>query len=171
MPATQRLASSQTSPANQPDPKMQAKAEKMTRKAPESKSFAVNMFRGTVIPEQVFPYPDVLNPEQRETLEMLVSPTQKFFQECNDPAKNDAEEKVAEDTMQGLKEMGAFGLQVPTDLSGLGLNNTQYARLVEIVGAHDLGVGITLGAHQSIGFKVRCLNGRHFVTALKKIEC
>ncbi|KAJ8310973.1 hypothetical protein KUTeg_011474 [Tegillarca granosa] len=28
-----------------------------------------------------------------------------------------------------------------------------YARLVEIVGAHDLGVGITLGAHQSIGFK------------------
>ena len=28
------------------------------------------------------------------------------------------------------------------------MNNTQYARLVEIVGAHDLGVGITLGAHQ-----------------------
>lgn len=31
---------------------------------------------------------------------------------------------------------------------GLGLTNTQYARLVEIVGSHDLGVGITLGAHQ-----------------------
>lgn len=31
--------------------------------------------------------------------------------------------------------------------------NLQYARLVEIVGVHDLGVGITLGAHQSIGFK------------------
>lgn len=30
--------------------------------------------------------------------------------------------------------MGAFGLQVPTELSGLGMNNTQYARLVEIVG-------------------------------------
>jgi hypothetical protein len=29
-----------------------------------------------------------------------------------------------------------------------GLTNTQYARLVEIVGSHDLGVGITLGAHQ-----------------------
>lgn len=25
--------------------------------------------------------------------------------------------------------------------------------MVEIVGAHDLGVGIYLGAHQSIGFK------------------
>lgn len=29
----------------------------------------------------------------------------------------------------------------------------QYARLVEIVGMHDLGLAIILGAHQSIGFK------------------
>ena len=42
---------------------------------------------------------------------------------------------------------------MPQDLGGLGLCNTQYSRLVEIVGTHDLGVGITLGAHQSIGFK------------------
>lgn len=35
----------------------------------------------------------------------------------------------------------------------------QYARLVEIVGMHDLGVGITLGAHQSIGFKGILLYG------------
>jgi very long chain acyl-CoA dehydrogenase len=72
----------------------------------------------------------------------------------NNPAKNDALEGVEPQSLEGLWEMGAFGLQVPQDLGGLGLNNTQYARLVEIVGAHDLGVGITLGAHQSIGFKV-----------------
>ena len=29
----------------------------------------------------------------------------------------------------------------------------QYARLAEIVGMHDLGVSVILGAHQSIGFK------------------
>lgn len=71
----------------------------------------------------------------------------------NDPAKNDAEAQIEEGTLSGLWELGAFGLQVPTELGGLGLSNTQYARLVEVVGAHDLGVGITLGAHQSIGFK------------------
>lgn len=43
----------------------------------------------------------------------------------NDPAKNDALEKVEDHTMEGLKEMGAFGLQVPADLGGLGLSNTQ----------------------------------------------
>ncbi len=36
----------------------------------------------------------------------------------------------------------------------MGLTNTQYARLTEIVGGNDLGVGIFIGAHQSIGFKV-----------------
>merc|ERR1712134_128678 len=66
---------------------------------------------------------------------------------------NDELGKVPDDVLQGLKDLGAFGLQVPNEYDGLGLNNTQYARLTEIVGSHDLGVGITMGAHQSIGFK------------------
>uniref|UniRef100_A0A8C9YU26 Very long-chain specific acyl-CoA dehydrogenase, mitochondrial n=1 Tax=Sander lucioperca TaxID=283035 RepID=A0A8C9YU26_SANLU len=119
----------------------------------ESKSFAVNIFKGQIATAQVFPYPSALNEEQEQFLRELVGPVGKFFEEVNDPAKNDALEKVEDHTMEGLKEMGAFGLQVPADLGGLGLSNTQYARLVEIVGSHDLGVGITLGAHQSIGFK------------------
>uniref|UniRef100_A0A3Q3L2P3 Very long-chain specific acyl-CoA dehydrogenase, mitochondrial n=1 Tax=Mastacembelus armatus TaxID=205130 RepID=A0A3Q3L2P3_9TELE len=121
--------------------------------AKESKSFAVNIFKGQIATPQVFPFPSVLNEEQEQFLRELVGPVSKFFEEVNDPAKNDNLEKVEDHTMEGLKEMGAFGLQVPADLGGLGLSNTQYARLVEIVGGHDLGVGITLGAHQSIGFK------------------
>lgn len=41
---------------------------------------------------------------------------------------NDQLEKVEDKTLQGLKEMGAFGLQVPADLGGVGLNNTQVRR-------------------------------------------
>ncbi|XP_052002200.1 very long-chain specific acyl-CoA dehydrogenase, mitochondrial-like isoform X1 [Xyrauchen texanus] len=130
-------------------------AEKVHKKAVsmDSKSFAVNMFKGLISTSQVFPFPSVLNEEQAQFLKELVGPCSKFFEEVNDPMKNDALEKVEDHTMEGLKEMGAFGLQVPADLGGVGLTNTQYARLVEIVGMHDLGVGITLGAHQSIGFK------------------
>ncbi|CAB3979774.1 very long-chain specific acyl- dehydrogenase, mitochondrial [Paramuricea clavata] len=54
----------------------------------------------------------VLTEEQRDNLNELVDPTQKFFEEFNDPAKNDTLEKVDDETMAGLKEMGAFGLQV-----------------------------------------------------------
>ncbi|XP_070419110.1 very long-chain specific acyl-CoA dehydrogenase, mitochondrial isoform X4 [Equus przewalskii] len=119
----------------------------------ESKSFAAGMFKGQLTTDQVFPYPSVLNEEQTQFLKELVGPVSRFFEEVNDPAKNDMLKQVEETTMQGLKDLGAFGLQVPSELGGVGLCNTQYARLVEIVGMHDLGVGITLGAHQSIGFK------------------
>ncbi|XP_071441841.1 very long-chain specific acyl-CoA dehydrogenase, mitochondrial [Hetaerina americana] len=146
---SQRLLATapQVATKHQEDPKTKKGGAK------ESKSFTMNIFRGTVEASQVFPYPDVMTSEQRDTLNLLVDPTSKFFQEGNDPAKNDANEVVDEVTLQGLKEMGAFGMQVPTELGGVGLCNTQYARLVEVVGANDLGVGITLGAHQSIGFK------------------
>ncbi|GBM31852.1 Very long-chain specific acyl-CoA dehydrogenase, mitochondrial [Araneus ventricosus] len=33
------------------------------------------------------------------------------------------------------------------------MNNTQYERIAELVWRHDLSLGITIGAHQSIGFK------------------
>jgi hypothetical protein len=38
-----------------------------------------------------------------------------YIQEVNNPAKNDEAEKVLEPTMQGLREFGAFGLQVPAE--------------------------------------------------------
>ncbi|XP_067008646.2 very long-chain specific acyl-CoA dehydrogenase, mitochondrial [Anabrus simplex] len=119
----------------------------------ESQSFMMNLFCGVAETSQVFPYPDVLSAEQRDTLGMLCVPTAKFFEEVNDPAKNDALERVEEATLNGLWDLGVFCLQVPPDLGGLGLSNTQYAKLGEIVGSHDLGVSVTLGAHQSIGFK------------------
>ena len=108
----------------------------------------MNLFRGQMRLGEIFPFPNALNDEQRETLQSLVDPTAKFFEEKNDSSKNDLNEKIPDEIMKGLGELGAFGLQVPTEYNGLGLTNTQYARLVEIVGSHDLGVGICLGAHQ-----------------------
>ena len=129
-----------------------SQAKKAEAKAVESPSFAMNLFRGELKLGEVFPYPSTMTEEQNETLKALVDPTAKFFEEQNDPTANDVNEKVPDNVMQGLKDMGAFGLQVPTEYDGLGLNNTQYARLTEIVGSHDLGIGITMGAHQVIIF-------------------
>jgi len=151
-----------TAKPQQSDAALERKKKKekaMQKKAVDSKSFAQNIFRGIIETEQAFPYPKVLNEEQYENLAMLVEPTEKFMTESNDAAWNDANETTHPDTVQGLKELGAFGLQVPEDLGGVGLTNTQYARLTEIVGANDLGVGIFIGAHQSIGFKGILLAG------------
>jgi very long chain acyl-CoA dehydrogenase len=45
-------------------------------------------------------------------------------------------------------ELGAFGAVVPEQYGGAAMNNTQMARVAEIVGANDLGLGVTMGAHQ-----------------------
>ncbi|XP_076395518.1 acyl-CoA dehydrogenase very long chain isoform X2 [Megachile rotundata] len=113
----------------------------------------MNIFRGQLQTSQVFPFPESLTEEQIDTLKMLVDPIEKFFEEINDPMKNDETASIDEKTLAAMWELGVFGLQVPQKYGGLGLNNTQYSRCVEICGYHDLGVAITLGAHQSIGFK------------------
>lgn len=119
----------------------------------DNSSFLSNIFVGKLELSQAFPYPDVLSTEQKELTKTLTESLTKFFNESNDASKNDKDGKIDEKSLTNLWELGAFGIQVPDEYGGLGLNNTQYAALCEIVGANDLAVGITLGAHQSIGFK------------------
>ncbi|KAH8390669.1 hypothetical protein KR215_009668 [Drosophila sulfurigaster] len=136
-------------------PKTKAKQEPKR----ENESFMANIFRGSLVTKQVFPYPDVLSDEQKETVGGMLDPFQRFFTDVNNPARNDENSVIDPETLKALWELGGMGIQVPSEYGGLGMNNTQYARLCQIVGAHDLGLGITLGAHQSIGFKGILLYG------------
>jgi very long chain acyl-CoA dehydrogenase len=126
---------------------------------PKKISFTESLFTGHMNPESCFPFPDVLSDEDRNLLPMVVDSCEKFFQEKNDSLANDLNKTVPDEVMEGLKELGAFGLQVPTTYGGVGLKNTAYARLTEVVGKYDLAVGIVMGAHQSIGFKGILLYG------------
>lgn len=47
----------------------------------------MNLFRGRAALKTVFPYPLNLHDEQRETLQMILSPTVKFLNEINDASK------------------------------------------------------------------------------------
>ncbi|XP_053666341.1 very long-chain specific acyl-CoA dehydrogenase, mitochondrial-like [Anopheles marshallii] len=122
-------------------------------------SFLTNIFRGQVQPAQVFPYPEALDAEQKEYIASFVDPVTKFFEEVNDPVKNDVNASIDEKTTGALWDLGAFSLMVAPEYGGLGLNNTQYSRMCDIIGGQDLGLGIFIGAHQSIGFKGIMLYG------------
>ncbi|OAD56047.1 Very long-chain specific acyl-CoA dehydrogenase, mitochondrial, partial [Eufriesea mexicana] len=137
------------------------RTEEKTEKgaATKSQSFVRNIFIGQLETSQIFPFPEVLNDEQIDTLKLLIDPIEKFYEKINDPMKNDDNASIDQKTLQAMWELGVFCLQVPQKYGGLGLNNSQYSRCVEICGYHDLGIGITLGAHQSIGFKGILLYG------------
>lgn len=125
-----------------------------------NEGFVRGLFGGKIRETQVFPYPDALIDDERESLEMMAGPIMRFFEEKNDATKNDENEKVPDDVLQGMKDLGLFGLQIPEEFGGAGLSNTGYARMVEAAGATtDLGIGITLGAHNSIGLKGIILEG------------
>ncbi|XP_031566608.1 complex I assembly factor ACAD9, mitochondrial-like [Actinia tenebrosa] len=117
-----------------------------------SAGFAKELFLGRFNKEKVFPYPEALDQEQRNMLNMLVEPVTKYFEEKVDSVKIDQEAKIPEDVMSGLKELGLFGLQIPEEYGGLGLLNTSYARVAEAF-AVDASIAVTLMAHQSIGLK------------------
>uniref|UniRef100_A0A667ZPU9 Complex I assembly factor ACAD9, mitochondrial n=1 Tax=Myripristis murdjan TaxID=586833 RepID=A0A667ZPU9_9TELE len=100
---------------------------------------------------EVFPYPEIGN-EELEEINQFVAPVEKFFNEDVDSKKIDHEAKIPPETLDGLKQLGLFGIQVPEEYGGLGLSNTMYARLGEIISL-DGSIAVTLAAHQAIGLK------------------
>jgi len=120
----------------------------------ESSSLVMNLFSGTLRADLIFPYPDVLTEDNHEILEMVRTSTQKLYESSDfDPLKSEEREAYTPEHLELVKSMGGFGLMVPAEYGGAGLNNTQFARMGELGGETDLAFGIVLGAHQSIGYK------------------
>ncbi|XP_040014921.1 complex I assembly factor ACAD9, mitochondrial [Xiphias gladius] len=114
-------------------------------------AYAKDLFLGQVNKAEVFPYPEIGN-EELEEINQLVAPVERFFSEEVDSAKIDHEAKIPPETLNGLKELGLFGIMIPEEYGGLGLSNTMYARLAEIISL-DGSIAVTLAAHQAIGLK------------------
>merc|ERR1712167_148787 len=122
-------------------------------------SFIQGIYTNQLVTEHVFPFPNVLDEERLENLSMVVESTQAFFDDVNDADKNDELKEIGKEAWEGAKELGAFGLLVPEEYGGMAMNNTEYARLSEILLAEDAGFSIAIGAHQSIGYKAILLLG------------
>ncbi|KAM4581757.1 complex I assembly factor ACAD9, mitochondrial [Fundulus diaphanus] len=116
-----------------------------------SLAYAKDLFLGQINKAEVFPYPEIGN-EELEEIKQFVAPVEKFFSEEVDSAKIDKEAKIPAETLNGLKELGLFGIMIPEEYGGLGLSNTMYARLNEII-VLDGSIAVTLAAHQAIGLK------------------
>ncbi|XP_042195584.1 complex I assembly factor ACAD9, mitochondrial [Callorhinchus milii] len=114
-------------------------------------AFAKELFLGTINQKEVFPYPEI-SKEELEEITQLVAPVERFFKEDVDSKKIDAEAKIPAETLKGLKDLGLFGQQIPEEYGGLGLSNTMYARLGEVISL-DASIAVTLAAHQAIGLK------------------
>ncbi|KAJ8385300.1 hypothetical protein AAFF_G00190160 [Aldrovandia affinis] len=81
-------------------------------------AYAKDLFLGKVNKEEAFPYPEVSN-EELEEINQFVSPVEKFFNEDVDSKRIDHEAKIPPETLNGLKELGLFGIQIPEEYGAL----------------------------------------------------
>ncbi|XP_040851218.1 complex I assembly factor ACAD9, mitochondrial [Ochotona curzoniae] len=132
-------------------------SRRLLHASPRSAAFAKELFLGRIEKKEVFPFPEVSQDELNE-INQLVGPVEKFFSEEVDSRRIDQEGKIPDETLKKLKDLGLFGIQVPEEYGGLGLSNTMYARLGEVIGL-DGSIAVTLAAHQAIGLKGILLAG------------
>jgi len=124
----------------------------------EQNSFMKSIFFGQIREDLIFPFPR-LNAETTETVKMVLDSVEKFGK---DQVKSDEwDEKYAMpgELIKELSELGMMGLAVSEEYGGLGLSQFGYARVMQEVATFDASLTVTLGAHQSIGYKGLLLFG------------
>jgi len=63
----------------------------------------------------------------------------------------DRNRKIPPEVIEGLKEIGAFGIKIPEEYGGLGLSQTSYTKAIGLVTSQDGSLTTVLSAAQSIG--------------------
>ncbi len=116
-------------------------------------STAKNLFSGRILVDNLVPYPRMAD-KDREALRMIVEATDQFLEPRHADFKSwDRDAEQPPQFIQGLRELGLFGLIIPEEHGGLGLSNAGYARVLAQTSRHDSSVSLTIGAHSSIGMK------------------
>ncbi|MEM9195793.1 MAG: acyl-CoA dehydrogenase family protein [Myxococcota bacterium] len=121
-------------------------------------SFMKALFHGVIDEEVIFPYPE-MSRDERETVAMMCESIRKFCKTRVDSAAIDRNHEIGTDVLDGMRELGLFGLNVPEEYGGLGLSATGYARVIQELAGIDGSLAVTVGAHQSIGLKAILLFG------------
>jgi len=117
------------------------------------RSAAKSLFFGDILEENLFPYP-VMRARDRELLGMMLDPIDDFLDAHKAGLKEwDEHGEQPETFIQGLRDMGLFGLIIPEQHGGMELSNAAYARVLGQTSGHDSSVSLTIGAHSSIGMK------------------
>ncbi|MDI1433897.1 MULTISPECIES: acyl-CoA dehydrogenase family protein [Polyangium] len=123
-------------------------------------SFTKALFHGVIAEDMIFPYPEMTS-EERQSTSIILDSVRRFFAANVDSAKIDRDHEIPKAVLDGLRSLGLFGLQIPTEYGGIGLSTAAYARVMQEIGGMDASIAVTLGAHQSIGYKSLLLFGTH----------
>jgi acyl-CoA dehydrogenase family member 9 len=133
-----------------------AEAEELLGDRLDKIGFAHGLFFGTFANRRLLDYPD-LSADRSTTA--LAEELRRFCQAEIDPVAIDREALIPPRVVEGLGRLGVLGACLPKECGGLGLNQTQYCRLLEVLGGHCASTALFVNAHHSIGPRAIVLFG------------
>ncbi|MFI8960516.1 acyl-CoA dehydrogenase family protein [Streptomyces sp. NPDC053493] len=113
-------------------------------------SFAKELFLGRFRLDLIHPHPMPADEDVRRG-EAFLAKLRTFCEQHVDGARIEREARIPDETVTGLKELGAFGMKIDPKYGGLGLTQLYYNRALALVGSVSPALGALLSAHQSIG--------------------
>ncbi|HXV18458.1 MAG TPA: acyl-CoA dehydrogenase family protein, partial [Candidatus Omnitrophota bacterium] len=113
-------------------------------------SFVGDLFTGKVRWDLLFPFPEQ-DAKDREEGDAFIKKLEAFLKSSVDADAIDRNGLIPDSVMQGLAELGCFGLKIPKEYGGLGLSQVNYNRAIALVASHCGSTAVLLSAHQSIG--------------------
>ena len=116
----------------------------------EKRSFMKELFSGRLSLDLVHPHP-VQDPEEAARAAPFLESIRRFAEEHVDGDAIDRDAWVPDSVLQGLAELGAYGIKIPREYGGLGLSQTSYNRALALVASRCASTAAFLSAHQSIG--------------------
>jgi len=127
-----------------------AVAEAARESSWESPSFVRELFLGRLEMDLIHPYPEPDADEQKRADEFLAK-LERFLRERVDGEQIEHDARIPQDVIQGLRELGAFGIKIPREYGGLGLSQYTYCKAMSLISTVNSSVVALLSAHQSIG--------------------
>ena len=125
-------------------------AEAAREKEWRAPSFVRDLFDGKFNLDIIHPHPQIDSDEEARAKPFLEK-LEKFLTETVDADEIELNQKIPPEVMNGLKELGCFGIKIPTEYGGLGLSQTSYNKAVSLASSAESSIGVLLSAHQSIG--------------------
>jgi alkylation response protein AidB-like acyl-CoA dehydrogenase len=113
-------------------------------------SFGKELFLGRLRLDLVHPHPSG-SAEAVERGEAFLAKMREFCETQIDARVIERDAQIPDKVILGLKELGAFGMKIPTEYGGVGLSQVYYNKALALVGSVHASLGALLSAHQSIG--------------------
>ena len=118
--------------------------------------FAKGLYFGQYQGAKLLPYPDL---EVDAATNNKVAELQQFCRDQINPDAIDRNAEIPQSVIDGLGRLGILGACLPTDVGGQGMSQTQYCRLLEVLGGWCGGTALFVNAHHSIGPRALVLFG------------